>query len=206
MQQLNPTTMMPLKSRLAITLRTKPMGYILVVVQLMTTPTVNPPPPPVIMLVAAPSMATLGVLEEDKYPGIFLANIWQPHVLQVFGKDFNPELAHCPTESLSCEIPIPTIQAYIANANPIFIPESELTCSMVSIGTNQTTYRTFLLPEICSPPLGLAWPVTTGIDAFLDSLTALGKACMEATTPTLTAWLTVSQAKCNFVTDVFLNR
>jgi hypothetical protein len=144
-------------------------------------------------------MATLGALEEDKDPGIFRADIWQPTVLTVFCKEFDPELAHCPilaaTEGLSCDIPNPALKSYLDETKPIFIPEGELTCSTIALAANQTTYRAFLLPKICSPPLGMAWPATIGTDAFVDSITALGKAykpflhCIEALTPAaLTAW------------------
>jgi hypothetical protein len=142
--------------------------------------------------------ATLGVLEEDNEPGIFLADVWDPSVVQVFGDDFDLELAHCPLlvaiKRLSPAIPTPTMQAYLDDANPLFIPEGELVSSTVTIDPSHNTYRSFFLPKICSPPIGLAWSLTIGFDAFIDSVAILGKSYKpflhvnEALTPALTAW------------------
>jgi hypothetical protein len=150
------------------------------------------------MLVAAPSLATLGPLDDGDDPGIFLADIWHKNALKVFGMALDPDIAHCPllaaTEGLSHDITAPSMQTYLADANPIFFPQGELICSTVTLDPSNTTYRAFFLPEICSPPICLAWPLNISLDAFVESITALGKAykpfllCVEALTPALTVW------------------
>jgi hypothetical protein len=83
---------------------------------------------------------------------------------------------------------------YLANANPLFFPTGELICSTVTLNPSNTTYQVFLLLKICSPLIGLAWPLNIGFDAFVESITALGKAyktfliCIKALTPALTVW------------------
>jgi hypothetical protein len=81
------------------------------------------------MLVAAPSLATLGLLDEDDKLGILLADIWHNSVLATFGVGgFYPEITHSPLlmaiKGLSRELPTPTMQAYLDDANPPFSPQS----------------------------------------------------------------------------------
>jgi hypothetical protein len=95
MDALNPSALVSTGSCLA-TLRKAPVGFILLVVQSIQAIPTTLPPPPVIMIVIALSLATLDTLEDDEEPGIFLANIWDPKVMAIFGKDFNPEDPHCP--------------------------------------------------------------------------------------------------------------
>jgi hypothetical protein len=156
--KLNPSELVSTESRLA-TLRADPVGCILLVVQLVTAaPTTTPPPPPIIMLVAAPSLATLGALDEDDESGILLADVWHSSVLAAFGTALDQEIAHCPLlaaiEGFSRDIATPTQQTYLDDANPLFFPEGEIVCSTVTLDPSNTTYRAFLLPEICSAPWG----------------------------------------------------
>jgi hypothetical protein len=58
----------------------------------MSETATTPPPTPIIMLVAAPSLATLGVLDKDDEPGICLANIWDTSIVRVFGPTLIPIL------------------------------------------------------------------------------------------------------------------
>jgi hypothetical protein len=113
------------------------------------------------MLVAAPSLASLGPSDDSNDPGIFLADIWHKSALKVFGTALDPDIAHCPllvaTKGLSRNIVTPSMKTYLADANPIFFPQGELICSTVTLDPSNATYRAFLLPEICSPPIGLAW-------------------------------------------------
>jgi hypothetical protein len=150
------------------------------------------------MFVAAPLLATLGPLVNGNDPGIFLPNIWQESALKTFGTALNPDIAHCPllaaTKGLSRDIANPSMHNYLADANPIFFPQDELICSTVTLDPSNTTYQAFLLPEICSPPIALAWPLNISLDAFMESITALGKAykpfllCIETLTPALIVW------------------
>jgi hypothetical protein len=74
-QELNSTELSTIVLRLT-TLQAAPVGCILVVVQCITATATSPTPPPVIMLIAAPSLATLGILDkEEDEPGLFLADI-----------------------------------------------------------------------------------------------------------------------------------
>jgi hypothetical protein len=88
------------------------------------------------LLVAAPSLAPLGLLDEDDEQGIILANIWHNRILEAFSAGLYPDIAHCPLfmviEGLSQEIQTPTMQAYLADTNPLFFPAGELTCSTVT--------------------------------------------------------------------------
>jgi hypothetical protein len=96
------------------------------------------------MLIEAPLLATLGPLDEGDDPGIFLANIWHKSVLQMFSTALDPKLAHCPlleaTEGLSRDVVDPSMQNYLANANPLFFPQGELICSTVTLDPSNTTY------------------------------------------------------------------
>jgi hypothetical protein len=69
------------------------------------------------MLVAAPSLATLGILDKDDEPGIFLVDIWDTSAVKVFGPAFDPEISHCPLlsaiEGIYLTIPNPTTQTYL---------------------------------------------------------------------------------------------
>jgi hypothetical protein len=200
---LNPSELVPLESRLAM-LRADPVGCILMVVQLISVPATTPPPSPVIMLVAVPSLTTIGLLDKDDETGILLANIWHYSILAAFGAGLDPEIAHRPLlaaiEGLSREVPTPTMQAYLDEANPLFFPVGELTCSTITLDPSNMTYRAFLLPETCSPPLGLAWPINIGFTDFVHSINALGKAyknflfCIKALTSALTVWFPAALA------------
>jgi hypothetical protein len=66
---LNPTTLTLMKPRIDI-LCTAPVGYILVVTQLINPTNALAPGPPIITLVAAPSMANIGLQSKDDTPGI----------------------------------------------------------------------------------------------------------------------------------------
>jgi hypothetical protein len=185
---------MPLDIHLA-TGHAKSMGCILLVVQLMTETATTPPQTPIIMLVATPSLTTLGVLDKDDKPGIFLANIWDTSVVIFFGPNFDPKIAHCPLLAAILHNPEPDSSGLLGHdANPISIPEGKLEGSTATIDPSHTTYQAFLLPKICTPPIGLAWPLNIGFDAFVDNIVVLGKSCkpfllcIKALTPALTAW------------------
>jgi hypothetical protein len=147
------------------------------------------------MLITAPLLATRSPLDKGDDPGIFLADIWQGSVLQTLSMALDPKIGHCPllaaTKGLSRDIADPSMKNYLANANPLFFPQGELSCSTGTLDPSNTTYQAFLLPEISSPPIGLAWPLNIGLDAFMESITALRKAykpfllCIKALTPAL---------------------
>jgi hypothetical protein len=52
----------------------------------------------------------------------------------------------------------------------MFFPAGELLSELVAIDQGNPTYRAFFLIKICSPLLGLCWPMDIGIDEFLESL------------------------------------
>jgi hypothetical protein len=94
-QALNPLELAPLDVRLEM-LCVEPVGCILVVVQYISATAITPLPTPTIMLVTAPLLATLGNLDKDDEPGVFLTGIWQESVLQAFGTALDPKIAHHP--------------------------------------------------------------------------------------------------------------
>jgi hypothetical protein len=70
--------------------------------------------------------------------------------------------------------------------------------------SNGTTYRSYFLPEVCSPPIGLIWPTDIGYDLFIESIQALGRPykpflqTIEALEPSLSVWfleVTIHPAK-----------
>jgi hypothetical protein len=174
---LNPTTLTPMKPRLDV-LRSEPVGFILLVTTIITTTNAPAPGPPIITIVAAPSMANIGSPDPIIEPGILFEDIWSPSVLVPFEKVLTIDAPHCPvlaaSEGFSRAIPSPTPQLYLEDAKPLFFPSGELLCGTVEIGPAGSTYRSFFLPEICSPPLGLVWPTNVSFDDFKESIRALG--------------------------------
>jgi hypothetical protein len=123
-------------------------------------------------------MAPIISTSPDDAPGLLYEDIWDTAVLTPFDLLLNPEELHClvlaASEGYSCVIASATPQLYLEEANPLFFPSGELICGTVNIGADATTYHSFLLPEICSPPLGLVWPTDIGFDKFKESIQALG--------------------------------
>jgi hypothetical protein len=105
---------------------------------------------------------------------------------------------HCPVlgalEEFLCAVASATPPLYLEDANPLFPPSGKLLFGTVNIGPNRTPYSSFLLPEICSPPLGLIWPTNIGFNRFRKSIQALGCAykpflhTIAALEPTLQLW------------------
>jgi hypothetical protein len=120
-------------------LRTKPVGFILLVVQ-----AASPGSFLFITLVAAPSMATLGAKSPGNPPGILLADIWQALVLQPFAAVLNMEQPHCPilaaSEGFLQATTSPTPELYLANAKPLFFPAGKLFSKSVEIDPGKSTY------------------------------------------------------------------
>jgi hypothetical protein len=120
------------------------------------------------MLVAVSSMANIGSFSQEDAPGILYEDLWEAAVRKPFEKSLNLEEPHCPVlaalEGLSCAVASVTPQLYLKDTRPLFFPPGKLICSTISIGPDGNTYCSFLLPEICSPPLGLVWPTNVGFD------------------------------------------
>jgi hypothetical protein len=84
-----------------------------------------------------------------------------------------------PCSPLRRDFPVPAItsptpQLYLEDAQPLFSPSGELLCGTINTVPAGSTYRSFLLPDICSPLLGLVWPTDIGFDVFKESIRALG--------------------------------
>jgi hypothetical protein len=167
-----------MKPRIIDVLRTAPVGCILTVTQFITPANAIAPGPLVITLVAAPSMANVGLQSRDDTPGILYEDLWDCwSVLEPFESFLNPEEPHCPVlaasdEGFSCSIASQLSQLYLEDGPtcPIFFPSGELICGTIDDDQAGSTYRSFLLPEICSPPLGLVWPTNIGFAKFKESL------------------------------------
>jgi hypothetical protein len=194
---LNPTALSSLPERIQ-TFRTAPIGCILVVTQRVTAESADNPSPPVIMLLAAPSMATIpSPLIPGEAPGILYEDIWDATVTTTFADLINSEDPHCPvlaaSEGFSRAVVSATPKLYLDDAKPLFFPSGELLCETVAMSTG-TTYRSYFLPEVCSPPIGLIWPTDIGYDLFTESIQALGRPyksflqTIEALEPSLSVW------------------
>jgi hypothetical protein len=111
----------------------------------------------------------------------------------------------------------PTPQLYLEDAHPLFFPTEELLCSIIDDDQAGSAYRSFLLPEICSPPLGLAWPPTSiGFAKCKESVQALGRAyqpfisLLDAIKPQLHHWFVTVSAhperfsipSCDYLEDI----
>jgi hypothetical protein len=173
------------------------------------------------MLVAAPSMANIGLQSQDDTPGILYEALWDLSVLEPFESFLNPEEPHCPvlaaSEGFSRYMASPTPQLYLEDAHPLFFPTEELLCSIIDDDQAGSAYRSFLLPEICSPPLGLAWPPTSiGFAKCKESVQALGRAyqpfisLLDAIKPQLHHWFVAvfahperfSIPSCDYLEDI----
>jgi hypothetical protein len=101
-------------------------------------------------------------------PDILYEDIWDAMVLTLFANLINSEDPHCPviaaSEGFSCAVASATPQLYLKDAKLLFFPYGELLCETVAI-SDGTTYHSYLLPEVCSPPLGLIWPT----DIYLNN-------------------------------------
>jgi hypothetical protein len=90
--------------------------------------------------------------------GILYEDIWDATVTTTFADLINSEDPHCPvlaaSEGFSRAVVSATPKLYIEDARPLFFPSGELLCEIVAI-SNGTTYRSYFLPEVCSPPIGL---------------------------------------------------
>jgi hypothetical protein len=88
-------------------------------------------------------------------------------VLEPFKEFLNLEELHClvlaASEGSSCAIATATPQLYLEDVNPLFFSSGEHLCGTIDNRQEGTTYNSFLIPEIGSPPLGLVWPTTTNI-------------------------------------------
>jgi hypothetical protein len=58
--------------------------------------------------------------------------------------------------------------------NLYYSPVGNSQCGTIDTGPARSTYCSFLLPEICSLPLGLVWPTNIGFGTFKESIKALG--------------------------------
>jgi hypothetical protein len=150
------------------------------------------------MLIAVPSMATIpSPTIPGEAHGILHEDIWNATVLTMFADLINSEDPHCPviaaSEGFSRAVVSTTPPFYLEDAKPLFFPSGELICETVAISAG-TTHQSYLLPEVCSPPLGLIWPTDIGYDLFKESIKALGHAytpflqIIEALKPSLSVW------------------
>jgi hypothetical protein len=57
---------------------------------------------------------------------------------------------------------------------PLFFPLGEVLRGTIDTSLAGSTYYSFLLPEICSPLLGIVWPINIGFNIFRESIRALG--------------------------------
>jgi hypothetical protein len=147
---LNPTTHTQVKPRLGV-LCTKPVCCILLVTQVIDPVNDNAPGPPVIMYV---SHCAIHGTHHDFYvlgrsPKHPLRGRWDTVVLAPFDALLNPEEPHCPvlaaSEGYSCVVASATPPLYLEDANPHFFPSGELICGTVNLGSDSTTYCSFLL-------------------------------------------------------------
>jgi hypothetical protein len=148
--------------------------------------------------VAAHSFATIGPSSQEIPPGILNEDLWEEAVLEPFGTLLPIKEPHYPVlaalEGSSCAVASTTPLSCIKDAKPLFFLSGELICNSFSISADGTTYRTFFLPKICSPPIGLIWPTNIGFDHFKESIQALGRSykpflqTIEALEPHLSLW------------------
>jgi hypothetical protein len=174
---LNPTSLTKMQPCIDV-VRTAPVGCILVLTQRINPENSLDPGLPVITLVATPSMANIGLQSMDDTPGILYEDLWDSLVMELFESFLNPKEPHCPvlaaSEGFSHSIASPTPQLYLKDARPIFFPTGELICGIIDSNQTGSTYRSFLLPEICSSPLGLVWLTSIGFGKYKEIVQALG--------------------------------
>jgi hypothetical protein len=82
----------------------------------------------------------------------------------------------------------------ISRTHALSFSPGELICGTIDDNQARSTYPSFLLPEICSPPLGLVWPTTIGFAKFKEIFQVLGRAykpfasLLDAIEPQLHHW------------------
>jgi hypothetical protein len=175
-------------------LRTDKIGALLVVTRMVSA---DGQGVPFLTVIAAPSVVSFNVTTGDA--GVILEDIWDASILEDFQPDVNMENLHCPIigaqEGFSRNPKMdPKVVSLLQDAQPLFFPEGELTCTTVTDG-DATLPRTIFLPEVCNFPLGMRWPVTIGLKDFLSSIqAAYGKDsavfihALSALEPSLNLW------------------
>jgi hypothetical protein len=175
-------------------LRTDKIGGILLVTQIMTSDGMGIP---FITVLAAPSLATVNLQTGDA--GVLLEDIWDDTILSAFKPDLVMSDVHCPLigaqEGFSRSLKVdPKVISLLQDGYPLFLPEGELTCTMVTHG-DMTLPRAIFLPEVCNLPIGMRWPVSIGLQEFLSSIQgAYGQASgnfhqtLKALDPTISQW------------------
>ena len=175
-------------------LRTDKIGGLLVVIRIVSAEGNSIP---FLTVLAAPSMATFNTATGDA--GIILEDVWDESILAPFQPELNPAELHCPLigaqEGFSRNLKMePKVISLLQDAQPLLLPEGELTCNTVAHGEG-TLPRAIFLPEVCNLPIGMRWPVTIGLQAFLNSTQgAYGQAsgvfnqALSALEPSLDLW------------------
>jgi hypothetical protein len=130
---------------------------------------------PFITILAAPSTTTFNETTGDV--GVTLDDIWDPKVLQAFQPGLDTSQVHCPVvgaqEGFSRSASFTAnVIGILQDAQPLFIPEGELLCTMIEKDAVQYP-RAIFLPEVCNMPTGIRWPATIGFTDFLTSVQAI---------------------------------
>jgi hypothetical protein len=91
--------------------------------------------------------------------GVILKDIWDESILTDFQPDMKPEDLHCPIigaqEGFSRNLKTaPKVISLLQDAQPLFFPEGELTCTTVTDG-DTTLPRAIFLPEVYNLPIGM---------------------------------------------------
>jgi hypothetical protein len=161
-QLLNPQLMPTPMTRL-ISLSSEAVGGILLVTQQFAPD--GTMTEPYITVVAAPSLATLGMVDANHPPGLSLSDFWDNTVLTPFGLPADSNL-HCPfmaaAEGVSRKVKLPGIVDFMQDTKPIFFPYRKQVAATVQL-TTDSHYGAFYLSEVCGLPLGLVWPTTTTV-------------------------------------------
>ena len=154
-------------------LRSDDIGGLLVVTQQFAPDGVSTEP--YITIVAAPSLATLGILDAAHPPGLVYSEFWDEEVLASYALPAAPG-PHCPfmaaAEGFSRKVKLPGIVDLLTDSQPLFFAHGKQTAAIVPT-TSGVHYRAFYLPEVCGMPLGLVWPTTIGYENFLASIQCL---------------------------------
>jgi hypothetical protein len=117
---------------------------------------------PYITVVAAPSLATLGMGDENPPLGLSFSDFWDDTVLTPFGLPVDSDL-HYPlmaaAEGVSRKVKLPGIMDFMQDTQPLFFPSGELVAATVQLPM-ESHYRAFYLPEVCGLPLNTVMSLT----------------------------------------------
>ena len=201
-------------------LRSEPAGGVLAIFK-HWNPVTKTFGSPVLRVVACPAVATLGSFSSSASdpPGLNLQEAWDTSV--------SPPLLDLPDDTICCPVMAsaggfsraiadPTLDNFLRETEPLFIPHGEELAGTVRNDTGDVLLRSWFLPTHSHLPIGMAWSLenlTTEI--LISSVKALAKppgalafkpfiSVLATLAPRLDLWLVAAQANADsFATHAF---